>query len=300
MPASHLLLALAVVFLWGTNFVVIKWGLAELPPFLFACLRFALSAWPCMLFVRRPPVGWGVLAAFGLLHGAVFGLLFLAIRADITPGLASLVVQSQVFLTIALGMALGGERPRVLQLAALALAACGIAWIAARTDGGALTPFGLATVLAAALCWAGANQVARRAGPVDALGFMSWSSVFAAVPLLGLSLALEGPGRVVDALTGAGADAWAAVAWQAFANSLFGFGAWNWLLARHPAALVTPSALLVPVFGLGASALLLAEPLPAWKVGAAALVLAGLALNLHAGRRRATATACVSDAAGPP
>jgi O-acetylserine/cysteine efflux transporter len=300
MPVPHLLLALAVVFLWGTNFVVIKWGLAELPPFLFACLRFALSAWPCMLFVRRPPVGWGVLAAFGLLHGAVFGLLFLAIRADITPGLASLVVQSQVFLTIGLGMALGGERPRALQIGALALAAAGIAWIAARTDGGALTPFGLVTVLAAALCWAGANQVARRAGPVDALGFMSWSSMFAAVPLLGLSLALEGPGRVVDALAAAGGGAWAAVAWQAFANSLFGFGAWNWLLARHPAALVTPSALLVPVFGLGASALLLAEPLPAWKLGAAALVLAGLALNLHAGRRRATATASVSDAAGPP
>jgi O-acetylserine/cysteine efflux transporter len=39
-------------------------------------------------------------------------------------------------------------------------------------------------------------------------------------------------------------------------------------------------ALLVPVFGMGASALWLAEPLPGWKLGAAALVVAGLALNL--------------------
>ena len=54
MPPSHLLLALAVVFVWGTNFVVIKLGLAELPPFLFATLRFLLSAFPFVLLVRRP------------------------------------------------------------------------------------------------------------------------------------------------------------------------------------------------------------------------------------------------------
>ena len=44
------------------------------------------------------------------------------------------------------------------------------------------------------------------------------------------------------------------VAWQALGNTLFGYGAWNWLLARHPAATVTPAALLVPVFGMTASA----------------------------------------------
>jgi O-acetylserine/cysteine efflux transporter len=70
------------------------------------------------------------------------------------------------------------------------------------------------------------------------------------------------------------------VGWQAVGNMLFGFAAWNWLLARYPAATVTPAALLVPVFGMGSSALVLGEPLPAWKLGAAALVMAGLALNV--------------------
>jgi len=55
-PLSHLLLALAVVAVWGTNFVVIKGGLAELPPLLFATLRFVASALPWLLFVRRPAV----------------------------------------------------------------------------------------------------------------------------------------------------------------------------------------------------------------------------------------------------
>jgi len=166
MPASHLLLALSVVFLWGTNFVVIKWGLAELPPFLFACLRFALSAWPCLMFVRRPPVGWGVLATFGALHGTVFGLLFLAMRADITPGLASLVIQSQVFLTIALGMVIGRERPHPLQLAALALAPA----IAAQLYG--VRPADIVTLVSVAVLLLGAAAAAsvvpaRRAMRVD-------------------------------------------------------------------------------------------------------------------------------------
>ena len=80
---------------------------------------------------------------------------------------------------------------------------------------------------------------------------------------------------------------WAAVAWQAWGNSLFGFAAWGWLLARHPAATITPMALLVPVFGMGASVFWLGESFPTWKLAAAVLVMAGLAVNLLWPRVRA-------------
>ena len=39
-------------------------------------------------------------------------------------------------------------------------------------------------------------------------------------------------------------------------------------------------SLLVPVFGIGASALVLHEPLPLWKLMACLLIMAGLAFNL--------------------
>ena len=287
MPATHLLLALAVVFVWGTNFVVIKLGLAELPPFLFAALRFALSAFPFLLFVRRPAVAWRKLAVFGVLLGAgQFGLLFLAMRASISPGMASLVVQTQVFFTIGLAIALRGERLQPLQWAALALAVAGMVVIALRTDG-STTLAGLALVLAAAFCWACANLVAQSAGKVDVLAFMVWSSVFSVPPLLVLSLVFEGPHAIAAAIAGASARAWAAVAWQAVGNTLFAYAAWNWLLSRHRTATVAPSALLVPVFGMGAAAWWLGEPLPGWKLAAAALVIAGLALNVLAARRAA-------------
>ncbi len=280
LPSRHLLLALAVVAVWGTNFVVIKFALGTLPPLLLGTLRFALAFAPVALFVRRPAASWRTLAAYGVLIGAgQFGLLFIALRADITPGLASLVVQIQVFFTIGLAMALAGERVRGFQWLALTLAVAGLAVIAFNTDA-ATTPLGLALVIGAALCWAAGNLVAKRAGRVDMLGFMVWSSLFAVPPLLLLSLLLEGPQAMAQGLAAAGPGVWAAVLWQSVGNTLFGYGTWAWLLARHPAATITPMALLVPVFGMGASALLLAEALPGWKLAAGGLVLAGLALNV--------------------
>ncbi len=287
LPLRHVLLALAVVAVWGTNFVVIRVALQTLPPLLLAWLRFAFVLLPAAFFIRRPAVPWRRLAAYGLLIGAgQFGLLYLAIAGRISPGLASLVVQVQVFFTIGLAMAGDGERVRGVQWLALSLAAAGVAVIAAHTDAGT-TPLGLALVLGAAAAWSGGNQIARRMGRVDMLAVVVWSSAFALPPLLVLTLAFEGPAGIGQGLAAADAWVWTAVLWQALGNSLFGYAAWGWLLARHPAATVAPLALLVPVFGIGASALLLGEALPAWKLVAAALVLLGLALNTLWPRLRA-------------
>lgn len=278
LPTSHLLLALAVVAVWGTNFVVIRWGLDGLPPFLFATLRFALSALPWLLFVPRPAAPWRSMAAFGVLLGVgQFGLLFLAIDGRISPGLASLVVQVQVFFTIGLSLWLMRERVRGFQLAGLALAVAGLGVIVSNLDA-TVTVAGLGLVIAAAFFWASANLVVKSLGPVNMLHFMVWSSVFAVPPLLAISLWIEGPAHIAQALADADALVWTSVAWQAVGNTLFGYGAWNWLLARHPAATVTPMALLVPVFGMSASALSLGEAMPGWKLGACALVLGGLAV----------------------
>ena len=223
------------------------------------------------------------MAAYGLLIGvAQFGLMFIAMTRFVSPGLASLVVQVQVFFTIGLAMLLAGERVRVFQVLAMALSVAGMVLIGwhAVTEGASVTPLGLVLMLLAALAWACGNIVSRAAGRVDALGYMVWSSLFAVPPLVALSLLLEGWPAIHAGLLSATWGTWVAVLWQSVGNTLFGYGAWAWLLARYPAASVTPLALLVPVFGMGASALWLREPMPGWKIGAALLVLGGLALNL--------------------
>ncbi|MGI9169430.1 MAG: EamA family transporter [Caulobacteraceae bacterium] len=280
LPWRHALLALAVVAVWGSNFVVIKVAMRELPPLLLAALRFVFAFVPAAIVVRRPTAPWRDLAAYGMLIGAgQFGLLYIAMDGHISPGLASLVVQTQVVFTIGFSMRLSGERVAPFQLFALVVAAIGVAAIAAHAGPGN-TPVGLALALGAALCWAGGNMVARRSPGADMLSYVVWASLFSFPPLLILSLVFEGWPAMVGSLRHTDAWTWAAVAWQSFANTLFGYAAWGWLLARHPAATVAPVSLLVPVFGIAASAWILAEPLPAWKIAAAALVLSGLALNL--------------------
>ncbi len=279
-PRLHLLLAIAVTAVWGSNFVVIKIALAHLPPLTLATLRFALAFLPAAFFLKRPDVPWTNLAAYGLAIGAgQFGALFVAMRADITPGLASLIVQSQVFFTIALSMHLTGEKVKPLQWVALALASAGIFVILDHAKGSA-TPLGIGLVLFAAFCWAIGNMVSRKAGRVDMLAYVVWASLFAVPPLCIFALLFDGWPAISSGVSAAGPGTWAAVAWQAVGNTMFGYGVWGWLLARHPAASITPMALLTPIFGIGSSVIILHEPLQGWKLIAGALVISGLIIGV--------------------
>lgn len=288
MPLSHTLLVVAVVFIWGTNFVPIRFGLDEFPPFTFAALRFLFAVLPWILVVSRPKVALRWLALFGLLVGpGQFGLLYYAMQRDISPGLASLMMQTQVFMTIILAAWLFGERVATSSLVGLAVASVGLMVIGTHT-GASVTPKGVAVILLAASCWAMGNLIIKRAardtpGGIPMLPFMIWSSLFAFPPLLALAMVVEGA-QITRAVQSASWIGWSALAWQSIGNTLIGFGVWNWLLTRHKADLVTPYALLVPVFGMSASALWTGESMPLWKIQAAACVLAGLAIHAFAPR----------------
>ncbi|MFT5258429.1 MAG: O-acetylserine/cysteine efflux transporter [Saprospiraceae bacterium] len=285
MSLIHQLTAMLVAFVWGTNFVLIKLGLADLPPFLFATLRFTLVAVPLVFILKRPPVPWKYLMAYGVLIGfGQFGLLFWSMQGHITPGLASLVIQIQVFFTILLAFWVFKEQLKLMQVGALLIGAMGLVIIMIYTDG-ETSSIGLMVVLLAALSWAAANIVVKQVGRVDILGFIAWSSLFAIPPLLLMSLYYEGPQAIANGLIDARWDTWLIVLWQTVGNTLIGYGLWNKLLEQYDAALVTPWALLVPVFGLAASSWWLNEPLYWWKWLAAALILSGLVINLLASKK---------------
>ena len=280
-----LLIALLVILVWGVNFAVIRIGLNSLPPLLFAALRFTFVLLPMVFFLPRPKVSWGNLALYGLAIGlGQFGLLFIAMNGMISPGLASLVIQMQVFFTIGLSMLRTGERLKPYQLAAFALAIAGMGVIVAHNGKGA-TILGLVLTLGAAASWALANQASKEAGKMNALAYVVWSSMFSVPPLYLLSLWREGWPAMAAGVSHSGWGTWAVILYQSAGNTMFGYGVWAWLHARYPAATVAPLALLVPVVGFAASAAILGEPLQPWKIGAGLLVLAGLALNLLWGRR---------------
>ncbi|UOF94096.1 MAG: EamA family transporter [Bordetella sp.] len=292
MPFTHLLLALLVVFIWGTNFVIIKLGLENFPPFLFATLRFIFSFLPWLFFVKKPIVNWYAIAGVGILMGVgQFGLLFWAMQKNISAGMASLVVQAQVFFTIIMSMFIYCERPKITQLIALSIATIGyiiVGWHSAENSQGSATTtlLGLFTVLLAAFSWSCVNLLIRSVGRVNMLGFMVWSSAYSVPILLILTVTIEGIDTILISLDQASWSGWLAVIWQALANTLFGFGVWNWLLIRHSIMVVAPTALLVPMFGIISSTWLLNESLPRWKIVSVILVLSGLAFNIYSDRRK--------------
>jgi O-acetylserine/cysteine efflux transporter len=281
LPVSHLLLALAIVAVWGTNFVVIKVSLREFPPFLFAALRYVFALLPLVFFVPRPKASWKNLCLYGLATGVgQFGVMYFAIDGRISPGLASLVIQTQVFFTIGFAMFFAKEGLKLYQFIAVAIAMIGLGIIALHTDAGT-TFLGLALVVFSGFSWGVANTASRRAGAINMLSYVVWASVFSIPPLLLFSWIFEGGmEQMTTTMASASIWAWLGVLWQSWGNTIFGYAAWGWLLSKHPAAVVAPAPLLVPIFGMGASAFFLSEPLPHWKILAAGLVIAGLVVNL--------------------
>jgi O-acetylserine/cysteine efflux transporter len=285
MRPSHLALAVLVAAVWGVNFTVIEVGLDHFPPLLFSALRFLVAALPAVFFVGRPKVAWKWIVAVGLALGvAKFGLVFVGMDAGMPAGLSSLVLQIQAVFTAVIAWAALGERPTGLRVTGMLIALAGIG--VAAVDEGASGPLGaFALVVAAAACWGVSNVLTRKAAPPDALNFMVWVSTVPVLPLLGLSLLTEGPSRdlaALRALDWAGAGTVVFVAWVA---TVFGFGAWGWLLRRHPASTVAPFSLLVPVFGVSSAAVFLGESVSPLRWCAAALLVGGVALTSVPARR---------------
>ncbi len=292
LSAAALGSVILVTAIWGFNFIVIKVGVAGVPPLLLASLRFALSAFPAIFFVKKPKASWLSLAAYGILLGVgEFGLLFTAMKLGAPAGLSSIILQAQAFFTALIAAAALKERLRLHNFAGMAVAGGGLALIALASGRGsapALTVGLTCMILLAAAFWALANVVARGMPKTDGLSLMVWSSIFSPLPLLGLSFALEGKEAISAAFAGLSPISIGALAYLVLLSTLFGYGAWNQLIMRYGAGKVAPFSLLVPIFGVSSGALVLGERFTATDAAAAGLVLAGLALHAFGGRLRKT------------
>ncbi|MFI5826386.1 EamA family transporter [Streptomyces sp. NPDC051578] len=299
MRPVHTALAVLVTAVWGFNFVVIEIGLGHFPPLLLSALRFLVAALPAVFFVGRPKVAWKWVLGVGVALGiAKFGLLFTGMAAGMPAGLSSLVLQIQAVFTAVLAALVLRERPGPVRMLGMCVALAGIA--VAAVDQGASGPVaGFTLVVAAAACWGVSNVLTRKAAPPDALNFMVWVCTVPVLPLIGLSLLLEGPERDVAALRALDWSGVAVIGYVAWISTVFGFGAWGYLLRRYPASAVAPFSLLVPVFGMSSAALVLGEDISGPRWLAAALLVGGVGLTSLAPARTKARTAPAGPAAAP-
>jgi len=285
-------LALLVIMVWGVNFVVMKWGLQEISPLLLCALRFLAASLPFIFFVKRPAnLSWGILAAYGLVQGVgQFGLLFVGLQLGMPAGMASVVLQTQAFMTLLLAALWLGARPHRWQWIGLCIAIVGLITIANSSSNStsSMTLLGFLYTLGAAAMWAISNLITRNAaknGPYEPIPFLVWSSLFPVLPLLLMSVWLEGGVSSMQAqllaITWKGIGA---VIYLALLSTLLGYGLWTRLLQRYPASTVAPLSLLVPVIGLFSAIVLLAEvPTILQWLGIGAVLL-GMMVNQLGGR----------------
>lgn len=273
MPRKDMLLASVVVLIWGVNFVAAKFGMEVIPPLLFAAMRFTLVALPAVFFVKPPGNGWPTIVGAGLTMSlGQFALLYSGMQMGMPAGLASLVLQVQSVFTVVIATIVLRERPTRWQVAGVLLGVAGMTLVGWQFMAAApILPF-LMTIGAAA-CWGTGNVLTRRRPPRDGFSLVVWSALVAPLPLLGLSLLMEGPTRDWYALTHLTWRSLAGLAFVTYLASMAGYGLWNLLLSRHAASTVAPWSMFVPVIGTVAAFFYNGErPTPLGLVGAAVII----------------------------
>lgn len=285
MTPAHLALAVMVMLIWGSNFVVAKIGIAQIPPMAFMALRFAVVALLLLPFVSFPRERIGRIFLYAVMMGGIhFGLMFTALT-EIDAATAALLSQLNTPFGVMLAAAFFKDYPGWRRGAGIVIAFCGVVVIAGepRFEGG-LGP--ILMVVGAALAWAAGSIQVKAMGPVDGFALNAWMALFSIPLLTGWSVLFE-TGQV-DAIRNAGWDAWASVAYQSVLVVILGYGSWYWLLKRYPVSQTMPMTLLLPVVGVAAGCLLLGEALTVQMLIGGAATVSGVAIIVLRQARRAS------------
>lgn len=277
---KHLFLAILTVIVWGTNFIAIYIGLKELPPFLFCTFRFLLSAIPFALYLPKPKAPLRYIILFGLFNFALqFGLLFSGIHLGLSPGLASLVLQVQVFFSMGLAFIFFSEKPGVLKILGSLISFIGIGIVASNV-GGDVTMIGLILTVLAALTWASGNILTKKINAASPLALVVWGNLVA-LPLMGVtSFLMEGPAVIYSSILNISWTGITAIAYVVYFSTHLGYGIWGYLLKTYPTSTIVPFTLLIPVVGFLSSSVFLNESLTTWKLWASFFIMIGLLFNL--------------------
>ncbi len=262
MPLRDLLLGLLVIVIWSLNIIVIKVGVAELPPLLMTTLRFILVAALLVPFypVARAQLPFLVLLSitFGSLH---FALLFIGL-GQAEAGTGALLVQMGTPFATLLAVVFLKEKLGPKRLAGLLLSFAGVVVLA---GGPTLpSPLPLTILLLSAFGWAVSQLLIKRGPPIAPLALAGWVALFA-VPQVALGSWLFEQNQW-QAIAQASWLGWGAVAYTAIMSSIAAYGIWYALLRRHPVNRVVPMTLLTPVFAVGLGALLMHDPLGVLKL----------------------------------
>jgi len=283
MKPADVCIAVMVAVIWGLAFVASRIALDEFSPELMTTLRFAIAAAPC-LFVRRPKVSWPLLIAisFTLFLGQFLAQAF-AIAHGVPVGLSSVIVQSQALFTIAFAALVFCELPTPMQTIGIGIATIGLLMICG-TVGYDFSVGAFAIIMICPVSFAIGNLLLRRANGVRMFDLFAWLCLVAAIPLLPLTLATNGPQPTWHALVHMSLTGLVCMLVLGAISTSIAYWLWGRLLRDYPAAQVVPFALLVPFVGSAASSVVFGETFGPLRLAGMVTVIGGIAVMLLAKR----------------
>lgn len=279
MQLKSIVLVLLVVFIWGINFSIIKFGLEELPPILFSSLRFLIVAIPAIFFVPFPKTSiWNVLGV-GLFLGILkFSFLFIAMKEDASAGISSLLLQSQVIFTILLSILIFKEKIILSQFIGIITALIGFVFFFFTVNIN-ITFLGLVLIISAGIFWSISNIIMKKLKDVNLLHFMVWMSLIPPLPLMILSYFYESR-QPLEIILNSSLKTWLSLAFTGYISTLIAFAIWGWLLQNYKSSVVTPFALGIPIIGIICSNILLSEQLNQLEYIGTFFILSGLFISV--------------------
>lgn len=251
MRPFHIALAVLVSAIWGMNFIFVSYSLNDLPPILLGALRFLLASIPAIFFVRPPAIPFKHLFLYALFMFALqFTFLFLGLAVGMPAGLTSLVAQVQVFFSAFFAAVFLKEEMTREQLLGAMVAFSGIALVISQL-GMHTTLLGFVFVILAAVSWGIGNLLTRVIGDsAHVTSLVAWACFWGSIPMLLLSVAVEGMPQIVSGLKQISWLTVGSLAYITYASTWLAYGVWSWLLTEYSIIRVAPFTMLVPVFGM--------------------------------------------------
>lgn len=281
MQGRDLLLIMSVMAIWGFNFSMIKLGVSELDPLLIAAARFLFATFPVIFFIRRPNVRWRYLVGYGFVFGTgIWGMASCAITFGLSSGMASVLLQTDVLTTVLVGVLLYKEVISPRMATGIIVAVIGL-FISIFYTNGNVTWSGVMFIMISAVCWPLAGVIIRQSGTRAAFAFNIWGMLFAPVPLIALSLIVNGWEGIVSTYLHWNQNAWASVLFQAYPTTLFGYWIWNKMVLKYPMSQLAPMTLMVTVFALLSGYLIYGEQLSAAQWISCSAFLLGIGVVLY-------------------
>jgi O-acetylserine/cysteine efflux transporter len=196
------------------------------------------------------------------------------------PGVAALVLQAQVVFTIAISAGVLREVPTRAQFCGVVIGSGGLL-IVAFGRGGDTPVVALMLCVMAALSWGIGNVISRSSGVTSGLSLTVWSALVVPIPLFALSIVVNGPAEVGDALVGFSSRAAVSTIYTAVLASLVGYTVFNSLLARYPSSAVVPWVLVAPIVAMVSAWLLLDQQPNTAELWGGCLVIVGVLVALR-------------------